>query len=208
MPKLGAYWFSRFSVWGYLCSCALFALTGVIGAFVPSTVFPEAGRACLSASAYALLIVFSMLSSNAMASALMHAISGPGGWKAPHWPTLISATLGVMMFAIPSIEGMHLGWQVLRAEPIQVGLPSKLLLLSFTIGKLASRSALAGREAIDRATLDEQKRAQMMRIDRAADLEREHRREVRLARIESQKVVKPRDKASCHCASHRPTPTT
>ena len=82
---------------------------------------------------------------------------------------------------------MHLGWQVLRAEPIQVGLPNELVLLSFTVGKLASSSSLAGREAIDRATLDEEKHAEMMRSDQAADAERERRHKERLARIEGKK---------------------
>lgn len=186
LPKLPAYWFSRFSVWGYLVSCALFALSGVAGAFAPSE-FTEADRAGWCAVAYAPVTVFSMLCSSAMASAMMHSITGPGGWKAPHWPTLISAFLGFIVFAVPSSEGMHLGWQVLRSEPTQVGLPNWFVVLSFTAAKLVSRLALDGREAIDCAKLDEEKHVEIMRSDRAADAERERRHKEKLARIEGKK---------------------
>lgn len=200
MAKLGAYWFSQLCVWGLTGSCALLALAGIVGSFAPGSEFLGISLVAWCVTTFALVTAFSISGVNVMASAIMHAVSRPGGWRAWHWPTVIPATVCLLIFSLTSNVGVHLGWGVLRDAAPDAELPNNIfvgwILSLLPFAKPLSMLAIAGRHAIDQKRLDEEKRAEQSRAESVVHLELHHRHTEKMARIAARSSNKNASSAS------------
>lgn len=182
-----AYRFSEFCAWGLVGSCAALALVGVLGMFTSDVFGIDSTAAAVAALAF--VMAFAILQINNMSEAAMQAIDRP--LKQWHWPTLIPALFCVVVFAVASNIGVHLGWEVLAASAVH---PERLpdaetvgqIFLVLSVAKPLSMLAVAGRKAMDQARLAAAEAAEQARHDRNAEAERANRHAENLARIEAQ----------------------
>jgi hypothetical protein len=187
MTEPRTFGFSSFCVSGLIVSCAALGLCGAIGAFTTDGTILGADRVGCCVTAFAFVIGFAILNVNTMSEALLDAINiKVENWN---WPTVISAALALLIFAVSANIGIHLGWDILVTGPGQKislkpwAIDAAFLALSFA--KPLARMAVAGRQAAERARVSALHQAEQANRNRVNDDERDKRHVERLAEIEA-----------------------